>query len=106
MRLETATLANAQSTAANFNSAVAAILHMGFAALQIITTGTPSGVVKLQGSNDGVNFGDLGIASTTITTAGVQPMLLLPNIGYAYIQAVWTGSGTGTITLVLNAKGF
>jgi len=74
---------------------------------QYTTTGTaPTGTLKLQSSNDNVNWVDIPTASASISsvTTGVIPPLV--DYAYLYIRAVWTQtSGTGTISATIVAKG-
>jgi len=80
--------------------------HMGYAAIQATATGTPTGTLTIQASNDGVNYGTIiGVAAITVNAAGTQN-LNLPNIGHKYLQAVYAGSGAGTLLVIFNAKGF
>lgn len=92
------------STASNFVSPSNQVEHMGMGSIVAICTGSPSGTLKLQGSHDNVNFADIG-SSLVISASGVY-MLRLSSIEFTYLQGVWTGSGTGTMILTLQAKGF
>ncbi|GAC1502082.1 MAG: hypothetical protein NVS1B10_06690 [Candidatus Saccharimonadales bacterium] len=74
---------------------------------------TAAGSVKLQASNDAVvapalptNWSDIPSATATVT-AGVCPMIVIPNMTFRYIRAVFTQTtaGTTTVTVKINALG-
>ena len=83
------------------------------AASFVITNGDTSaaGTVKIQGSNDlpvgdpnqfvPTNFNDIPSATSTIAS-GVGPAIVLPTMNFQYIRAVFTRSGGGTTTIVIN----
>lgn len=67
-------------------------------AIQVIIVGTVSAFsIQLQGSEDGVNFANIG---TAVTTAGISRQANLP--ACRYFQAVLSGyTGTGTVTALM-----
>lgn len=61
-------------------------------------------VVKLQTSNDGTNFADLGSFTVTITAAGTQ-MWGLTDTNYKYLRVNHAASaGAITLTLIFNGE--
>ncbi len=74
-------------------------------AIQAVYTGSPVGTLKLQGSIGGTSWSDISGSSTAITTSG-DVLYNITDIGYRYIRAVYTKtSGTGSLTVEINAKG-
>lgn len=79
---------------------------------QITTTGAgAAGVLKLQASNDNftssvapANWTDISSATVTVAAPGV---MLIPktDLCYNWIRLVYTNSGTGTVSVVLQAQG-
>lgn len=84
-------------------------------------TGTPTGTIKLQASNDPetndtvplsdnppTNWADVSDSSFTLTTAGIT-MWNVSEIAYNYVRVVYTdtssGASTATMTVVFNGKG-
>lgn len=68
-----------------------------------------AGTVKLQGCNDnGVasNWSDIPNATSAVSS-GVGPMILLANMAFCYVRAVYTRSGGGASnkTLTVQANG-
>lgn len=94
--------------------------HICNYAIQLVFTGTPSGTLKLQASNDlgrqasgypetddGVsNWTDITGSSQVIAAAG-NHMWQVENAGYRWVRAVYTRSaGSGTVTSAkFNVKG-
>lgn len=83
--------------------------------VQINTTGSAGGTVKLQASNDAqndqyssrqtpTNWSDIPSAAATVSAAG---SVLIPktDLCYQYIRVVYTNTGTGTIQVTLKALG-
>lgn len=77
--------------------------------LQVITTGTATGTLKMQFSNDRDNpthWSDIPNASITISAAGVTN-IPKTDICYKWIKVNLSGfSGTGTVTANYNSFGF
>jgi hypothetical protein len=94
---------NAASTASNQTSSAINIENVEGFAVQVTFTGSPSGNFIVKGSNDGTNFGQ--ISTTDISTAGTT-MLNNFDQHYQWVQLVWTGSGTGTVTAIVTGKGY
>lgn len=87
--------------------------------IQAIITGSPVGSLKLQGSNDPVpnssflvptytvtNWTDIADSTEAVTGAGTI-MYNVEGVYYNWVRAVYTStSGTGTLTIQFNSKGF
>ena len=75
----------------------------------LTTTGTLTGTLKLQGSNDNVIYVDLPNSGTTanIAVSGAASHLFnVINVYYNYVRCVYTNAtNSGTITLNMNIKG-
>jgi hypothetical protein len=76
--------------------------------LLVSKTGTPAGVVRLYGSNDGVKFvriptitktGTIAIDSLTVDANTLSKIWIIPTHAYTYYQAGFTGSGTESTTM-------
>lgn len=90
--------------------------------VQVVSTGTPTGVVKLQYSNDPnqglvndsnyslvpVHWSDIPSASVAVNAAGVFS-IPITTICYGFIRAVYTdgsgGAGTGTTSVNMKSNG-
>lgn len=84
-------------------------------AIQALLTGAPVGSIQLQGSNDPgpnasytaapVNWSNVG-SPTAVSAAGVY-LINMPDTYYNWVRAIYTpSSGTGTVAILFNAKGF
>lgn len=73
---------------------------------------TAAGTVRIQCSNDApnaryldifvpTNWADVPNATSTIV-AGVGPAIVIPNMCFSYIRAVYTRTGGGSTTIVVN----
>jgi hypothetical protein len=68
-----------------------------------IWTGTPAGTVKIQGSNDSINFVDIDTQSAG--GAAGQKLFNLANQMYAYARVSYVfASSTGTLTAYICLK--
>lgn len=76
--------------------------------IQATWTGTPTGTIEVDGSNDGTNFYALTFNPAISQPAGVAGGFLI-NINqypFAYLKVLYTKtSGTGTLDAYLVAKG-
>lgn len=91
-------MVNAQSMGASFNGTAKQLVVTGFS-IQSVYSGTPSGTLKLQGSNDGTNYDDVPSASSALTGSAGSSLWNLSNIYFKYIRVVWTRTGgTGSVT--------
>lgn len=99
-------------TAATVTSAAVDSLNLFQISAQIAATGAGAGTLQLQASNDDSEAADFvptnwsNIPNTSVTVSGAGAYLI-PNteICYQWIRAVYTNSGTGTISVVLKALG-
>ncbi len=91
-------------------------------AMAVIITGTPTGSVKLQASNDPetndtssngslpvpTNWTDIANSSFNVTTSG-ETMWNVNAVGYNYVRVVYTdgssGVSTATMKVIFNGKG-
>lgn len=72
-----------------------------------------TGTVKIQGSNDiplgpvaqftPTHWNDIPNATSTIA-AGVGPAIVIPALNFQFIRAVFTSTGAGSTTIVVNAS--
>jgi hypothetical protein len=108
---------DAVGTGTTRNSAAIDASNMLQVSAQCIATGSPTGAVKIQVSNDSPigmpglsssvwtppNWTDLAGATIAVTSAA---SFLLPktDICYQFIRFVYTGSGTGTVTVNIKAN--
>jgi hypothetical protein len=103
------------SVATTLTSAPGLLMNMFGYCIQAVFTGAPVGSLQLQGSNDPgpnasyttlpTNWANVGTA-TAISAAGVY-IINMPDIYYNWVRVIYTPtSGTGTLTLLFNAKGF
>lgn len=127
MRVFNQTIATATALNANSNSAYVPLRSIYMYSIAAIITGTPTGTVKLQASNDpetndtqtnatsGVapavgpsNWVDITDSLFTVTTAG-ESMWNVRDVGYNYVRVVYTdasaGASTATMKIVFNGKG-
>lgn len=111
-------LISAQSMAASFNSDPVDVRNLIVGSIQIVFTGAPVGSVKLQSSNDAIQFLDQpGIqpaatnwtdvdSSTLAISAAGTIMYNLTSIGYDQLRVVYTRtSGTGVMNARMVGKG-
>ena len=84
--------------------------HIGQFAVCAVYSGAPVGTLKLQASTDSTtpatNWADITGSSTAVNGAGIF-IWNIANVGFNYVQAVYTKtSGTGTLNVNINLKGF
>jgi len=84
-------------------------------AIQAVYTGTPTGTLKLQASNDPVklaydvnpqvpiNWTDIADSDFTVTSAGIYTWNVT-DVFYTFVRLVYLDSSGGTSTAVLNAN--
>lgn len=92
--------------------------HICNYSIQLVFTGTPDGIFKLQLSNDAgnpsapneldrdfkiVNWSDIGGSSQIISAAG-DLAYQVENAGYRWVRLVWEASSAGTSPLLTSAK--
>lgn len=104
----------------NVNGPYVPLKNIFMYSMAAIFTGTPTGTVKLQASNDPetndsvplpapTNWVDIADSSFPITAAG-ETMWNVSEVGYNYVRVVYTdssgGASTATMTTIFNGKGF
>lgn len=75
--------------------------------LQAVWTGSPTGTIKLQGSNDNATFTD--ISNTSQATGGAASSYIwnLIDQHYRFVRLLYTkSSGTGALTITALSKGY
>lgn len=94
---------NNGSMAGSLTSTVIDIAEILLYSVHAIWTGTPTGSISVQGSNDGTNF--VEVASQATGGAAGQYLLNIEKAGYKYVrvQFIRTGS-TGSLTVYLAGK--
>lgn len=113
MRYLSQTSLNAQDASASANGPTIDSSELLYMSVQIVATGSPTGVVKIQGSNDPgnslsntvpTNWTDLTSKSKTLTTSGAF-MIEMFQPAYRWMRVVYTAGGTGTVTVNIFAQG-
>ena len=100
------TLANAVSMAASSNSQAAILDHVNDVCIQCIYTGSPVGSLKAQASNNGTDWSDV-TGSTVAVSAADNTVYNFANVAYIKLRIVYTRtSGTGSLTILCNGKGY
>lgn len=98
-------LVNDISLAASSASNYAELLNYDSFSVHVIITGAPVGTLKLQSSNDGVNWEDVPDSSYAVSAA-VTVMYNCVEQEYAYFRLSYTrASGSGTINAFATLKG-
>lgn len=96
-----------QSMGANYTSPAFKLDQVMMFSIEATWTGTPTGNISLQASNDGVNY--YQISGTSQATGGAAGGFLwnVSNAGYLYVQLYYAfTSGTGTLNATGTSKGF
>ncbi len=126
MRTINRTIVSAAALNANYNSPYQPLKSIYTYSIAAIVTGTPTGSVKLQASNDPetndtqtnstglapavgpVNWVDITNSSFSLTAAG-GTMWNVDAVGYNYVRVVYTdtsgGASTATMLIIFNGKG-
>jgi hypothetical protein len=113
MRYLSQTSLNAQDASASANGPVIDSSELLYMSVQIVATGSPTGTVKIQGSNDPgnsmsltvpTNWTDLTSKSKTLTTSGAF-MIETFQPTYRWVRVVYTAGGTGAVTVNVFAQG-
>lgn len=81
-------------------------IAIGFQITWQSLTGTLNGTIQMQGSNDGINFGNIGSA-ITLNTANGTDVLSIANFPYMYAKVVFTKTGItgGNLKVFISEKG-
>lgn len=126
MRTFTKQISTAVVLNANRNSPYVPLKSIYTYCMSAIITGTPTGTIKLQASNDPetndtqvnttglppavgpTNWADID-GSTFIVTAAQEVMWNVNAVGYNYVRVVYAdtsgGTSTATMTIIANCKG-
>ena len=113
MRYLSQTALNAQDASASANGPTIDSSELLYMSVQIVATGSPTGTVKVQGSNDPgnsisntvpTNWVDLSSKSKTLTTSGAF-MIEAFNPCYRWMRVTYTAGGTGAVTVNVFAQG-
>lgn len=117
LRIKNQVLLSAVDASINESTAAVDLENMLGYSIQAIFTGAPVGTLKLQGSDDWTpdaqfvqppptNWTDITGSSTAVSAAG-SVLFNTANSYYRWVRAVYTAtSGSGTLTIQVNAKGF
>lgn len=103
---------SAVDTASVNGSAIDANQLLSASFQSVFGDATAAGTVKIQASNDinntsynnnftPTNWSDIPLATSTIAS-GVGPIILITNVCYQWIRAVYTRSGGGSTTIIVN----
>lgn len=114
MRVLNDTILTSANSSTTLGSSIVATNIVAFS-IQAVATGTPTGTLKVQVSNDPLsvnsidaptNWSDLSGATVNVTSSG---SFLIPRVesSYQWIRAVYTDTGAGiqTITTVADSSG-
>ena len=94
---------NSQAMTGNITSSVIDISEVRGYAVHFIWTGTPTGDVVVEGSNDGSNFSQISTAATG--GAAGQSLSNQADANYKYVRVKYTfTSGTGTLNAYVSGK--
>jgi len=126
MRVNNRQIATNVPLNANYNSPYQPLKSIFMYTIAAIITGTPSGTLKIQASNDPetndtqtnstglppavgpVNWVDIADSSFAVATSG-ETMWNVRYIGYNYVRVVYTdasgGTSTATMNIIYNGKG-
>lgn len=105
----------AADASANQVSAAVPTAQIFYISAQVVTTGTSTGTLKLQFSNDlclgqevpvPLNWTDIPSAAVAVAGAGAVG-IPKTELSYAYVRAVYThtNSAAGTVTVLINGMG-
>lgn len=85
--------------------------------IAVFTDNTAAGTLKVQGSNDPCDYSNLAASfvpvnwvdvpsASVVVASGATSTVMLTQIAYRWIRAVWTRSaGAGTLEILINAQG-
>ena len=111
MRNAQINILNASSSSVSQIGSAIDVNQVVSASFQAVFGGSIGGTVKIQCSNDlptnerqlfvPTNWSDIPNATSTIT-AGAGPAIVIGNMCFSYIRAVWTYSSGSATTVVVN----
>ncbi len=104
---------------ANLTSQAMQLIEVWSYSIQVVWTGTPTGVFKLQGSADNiivgtpsliatqspVHWSDIADSSETISASG-DFMWNVSQVGYNYVRLVYTDGSSGASTATITSANF
>lgn len=98
--------------AATVTSSNIPALNLIYCSVQIAATGSASGTLQLQASNDDseaanftpTNWSNIPNAGITVTGSGAY-LIPFTSVCYQWLRVVYTNTGTGTISVVFKALG-
>ncbi|TXH13490.1 MAG: hypothetical protein E6R03_11180 [Hyphomicrobiaceae bacterium] len=100
---------DAQSMSSDVTGGWIDLLHSdGFAVEYAVTNGSsPSGTLKVQASNDGVQTNDLGGSYSVAISANTTGLLNYSGAKFRYMRVIYSrSSGGGTLDVNVCSKGF
>lgn len=90
---------------ADITSSVIEIKEARSYCIQTVYSGTPTGTLKVQGSNDNTNWSDVSGLSVSLSGSSGSSLLSDAAPAYAYVRLFYDAtSGSGTLNAILNAK--
>jgi len=96
-------ISNAVSLGSSFNSSTVDISEVIGYAVQLTYTGTPTGSLTINASNDGTNF--FTVATVTLTGSAGTNVQNFTQAHYKYVRISYTfTSGAGTLTAYVSGK--
>lgn len=127
MRVFNKQIATAVPMNANYNSPYTPLKSIFMFSIAAVVTGTPTGTISLQGSNDPetndtqtnvtahlppavgpTNWSTIANSSFVLSASGVE-MWNVHDVAYNYVRVVYTdasgGTSTATMNIIVNAKG-
>ena len=87
----------------NLDSGIIELSEVDGIAVHSVYTGTPSGTIRILGSNDGVNFVEL---DANVIAASGQDLVNLSLLMCAFVKVTYTvAAGSGSLTTNVSMKG-
>lgn len=95
-----ALLTNGDMSQASLQSKAMDMLAFPFGALEAIWTGTPTGILKVEGSLDGTAFYPINVFVNNPAGSANSTLINMQGVGFRYMRLVYTRtSGTGSLTI-------
>lgn len=124
MKTNNKQISTAQPMNVSSNSPAVPLKNVYLYSMAAIVTGTPTGTIKLQASNDPetnstmpggipqplpINWVDIANSSFSLSAAG-ETMWNVTDVAYNYVRVVYTdsssGASTATMNIIVNTKEF